>query len=101
MKTDQKKGRAKENKAMKDKTKPSKTYAWISLVLVLFFWVPLLNILFFLPASAYFGIRAILASRRNPEKYGGFLIAVFSVSVAFVSFIFAVIVLLMDMSGKV
>lgn len=77
------------------------TYAWLSLVLVLFFWIPLLNVFFFLPASIYFGIKAMKKARKEPTKHGGFWIALISVVVASVSFAYSLVVLIMSLSGKI
>jgi len=77
------------------------TYAWLSLVLALFFFVPLLNVLFFLPASVYFGIKAMINTRRKPEEYGGFWVALASVIFASVSFVYALVILILSLSGKV
>ena len=43
-------------------------YAWIALVLSLFFWIPLLNIVFFLPSAIYLSTKQIRLAKREPEK---------------------------------
>jgi len=75
-------------------------YVWLSLILVLFFWVPLINIIL-LPASMYFGVKAMLRARRKPEKYGGFLMALFITIFAFVSFIVGGYILIFSIMGKI
>ena len=83
------------------KEKRDSTYAWISLGLALFFWVPLLNVLIILPGSLYFGVRAIQQSRKEPKKYGGLVLASIVVVFSSISFIFAAIILYMSVTGKV
>ncbi len=67
--------------------KTDKTEAGISFVFLLFFWVPLLNVVFTLPASIYFGIKAIRKSRKYPTRYKGFKLAVFSIAASIISLI--------------
>lgn len=83
-----------------DKQKKNSSYAWISLILALFFWVPLLNLLI-LPLSIYFGVKAIKRVKKDPKKYGGFAIAVFSVIWASISLIFSIIFFVLDALGKI
>lgn len=75
-------------------------YAWISLTLVFFFWVPILNVIFILPASMFFGAKAIRNAMREPEQYGGKWVAIIAVIIAAISFVFSLIVLIMDVRGS-
>lgn len=91
---------AKSKKAnARQKGKKKSAYAWFSLIFALFFWIPLLNVVFFLPASICFGIKAIVRARRQPKEYGGFALAVISTIFASVSFIASLIILIMSVSG--
>lgn len=46
------------------------SYVWIALVLSLFFWVPILNIVAFLPAAMYFSVKQITLIKEDSKKYG-------------------------------
>ncbi|PIN86088.1 hypothetical protein COV19_06345 [Candidatus Woesearchaeota archaeon CG10_big_fil_rev_8_21_14_0_10_44_13] len=88
-----------KNGGMKIPKKKDSTYAWISFLLLFFFWVPLLNLII-LPASIVFGAKAIRDVRADPKRYGGKWIAIISVLCSAISFIFSVVVLYMDIIGK-
>ena len=95
---------AKKNKKTinnKQEFKKDSFYAWVSLGLAFFFWVPLLNVILLLPGSMYFGVRAMKMAKRDPEKHGGFWLALISTIFAGTSFIFAAIILVMDITGKI
>jgi len=79
--------------------KKNSNYAWISLVLALFFWVPILSLVF-LAASVFFGVKAIYKCRKEPQKYGGFYIALISVIFAVLAFFIAAFFLYLSVSGK-
>lgn len=70
----------------------NKKYAWASFILLLFFWIPFFNIWIILPLSFYFGIKAILYSTREPKKYGGFYLSLFSIILCFLVFVYGVII---------
>ena len=46
------------------------SYVWIALILSLFFWVPILNIIAFLPAAMCFSVKQIVLIKKNSAKYG-------------------------------
>lgn len=85
----------------KNKKKQDCSYAWIALVLACLFWVPFLNIILFLPASIYFGIRAIKEAKKNPKKYGGHKLGIFCIIWASLSLIFSIIVLVLIINGEI
>ncbi|HLC98584.1 MAG TPA: hypothetical protein VJC00_01095 [Candidatus Nanoarchaeia archaeon] len=68
-------------------TKKDMAYVWISLVLLLFVWVPVLNVLFFIPASLYFSITALTRAKKEPEKYRGLVFAAVLVVIGAISFL--------------
>ena len=76
------------------KTKKDNSYAWISLILLLFLWVPILNVFLIIPASLFFSTTALIRARRSPEKYGGFAFALILVTVAALCWIAAFIMLI-------
>ncbi|MBW2982482.1 hypothetical protein KY343_06390 [Candidatus Woesearchaeota archaeon] len=53
-----------------NKIKKDYHYVWIALILSLFFWVPLLNIIFFLPLAIILSIKQIKLAKKEPNKYG-------------------------------
>ena len=81
------------------KSRKKLKYAWVSLIWALFFWVPILNVVLFLPASILFGIKAMLMAKRSPNIYGGFTLAAISTIFASVSFMASLIILIMSISG--
>ena len=56
----------------------SKAMAIASFVFGLTFWIPLLNLIFG-AVALYFGIRALLRIKSNPDKYGGKIFAIFGI----------------------
>jgi len=88
---------------MKNKRSQKKIseYTWLSLLFLLFFWIPILNVIFFLPASMYFGTKAINRSRKDPDKYKGTGIAVFSTSFALLSFVYGLYILSVSLNNSV
>lgn len=84
----------------KQKVKKDSSKAWISLVLALFFWVPLLNIILILPGSIFMGVKAMINAKKKPDKFSGFYLALISVSCASVSFVYAVVILYLNVSGR-
>ena len=93
------------NKKLKTKESNKKeldsTNARISFILALFFWIPLLNLFPILPASMYFGIKAMVRVKKHPKIFGGFKLALFSVIWASISFIFSAVVLILYIQGKI
>ena len=89
------KGKKSKNK------KPYSSYTWISLILTaVFFLVPLLNFIM-LPFSIYFGIKAIIRTKKYPKKYGGFYLALFSVIWAIISLIMGIIVYVLIINKRI
>jgi uncharacterized membrane protein len=89
----------KSKKAGNPKKGKKATYAWISLIIALFFWVPLLNVVLILPASIIFGIKAMIRARKHPELYNGFVLALISTIFASISFVASLIILIMSING--
>lgn len=83
-----------------EKSKKDCVYMWISLILASLFWVPLIN-LAALPASVFFGVKAIMNAKSQPERYGGRWVAIAAVVFAAVSFVFAATVFLMNVTGRI
>lgn len=90
-----------KSKKKSENKKPDSSYAWLSLIFACLFWVPFLNIILFLPASIYFGIRAVNGAKKNPKIYGGYKLAIFCIVWASFSFIFSIIVLILILTGKI
>lgn len=85
----------------KKQKKKDFTYVWVSIVCLLFFWVPILNVFFFLPASIISGFKAFEKARADPKRYGGAWIAVFAIVLASVSFVYSAAILLLSFLGKI
>lgn len=88
-----------KNKKNKEKTKKDSKYAWISLVLALFFWIPLINVIV-LQISMFFGVAAMIRAKKHPDRYSGFLIALIPTIFAFISFIIGGYILILNLLGK-
>ena len=58
--------------------KTDKSSAIASLIFGLFFWLPLLNMITS-AAAIYLGIRAILMAKKDPDHYGGQIIALIGI----------------------
>ena len=82
-------------------TKKDRKLAWASLGFAMLFWVPLFNVFVFMPASIYLGSKAIHHSVKQPERYGGLVLASVSVFIAVISFIFALAVLILTSTGRI
>ncbi|MBU0535831.1 MAG: hypothetical protein KKE20_02615 [Nanoarchaeota archaeon] len=76
-------------------------YAWAAIILALFFWVPIFNVFLFLPASLYCGVTAIRNVRRDPEKHEGMALSIVAVVFASISFVYALIVLILTSTGRI
>ncbi|MBD3313306.1 hypothetical protein GF345_02590 [Candidatus Woesearchaeota archaeon] len=85
----------------KKQIKKDKRLAWASLGFAMLFWVPLFNVFVFMPASIYFGSKAIHRSIKQPERYGGIVLASVSVFIAAISFIIALGVLILTSTGRI
>lgn len=55
---------------MRQKKKKDYRFAWIALILSLFFWVPILNLIFFLPSAIYLSTKQIKLAKKDPKIYG-------------------------------
>lgn len=78
------------------KGKKKYTYAWIALILSLFFWVPILNIVFFLPSAIYLSIKQIRLARKEPEKYGMIIFSSLILAHSSFSIVVSIIVLILS-----
>jgi len=76
------------------KEKKDSTHAWLSIILLLFFWIPLLNIILFLPASIHFAIKSIRKCKQHPESFKGHKLAIFSLITSIIFFIGANMIML-------
>ncbi|MBD3249752.1 hypothetical protein GF336_06930 [Candidatus Woesearchaeota archaeon] len=84
-----------ENRNVKKKSKN----AWVALMVSLFFWVPLLNVIIFLPLAIFLSSKQMVLARKRPDRYGGFVLSMLVLLHASISFIFSLRVLLMSYYG--
>ncbi len=84
---------------MKTKPKKKSKDAWAALALSLFFWVPLLNVIFFLPAAIFLSSKQIAMSRKRPDVYGGVILSVIVLFHASISFILSLRILVLSYFG--
>jgi hypothetical protein len=75
------------------------SYVWIALILSLFFWVPILNIVAFLPAAMYFSTKQIGLAKYEPEKYGRVIYPAIIFAHSIVSMIFSLLILIISTRG--
>jgi len=74
--------------------------AWIALILSLFFWVPILNILFFLPLAIYLSIKQIKLAKKQPEIYGRLIFPVLILAHSTFSIIASTFILYLSTTGR-
>lgn len=79
--------------------KKNYNYPLISLGILLFSWLPLLNVFVILPLSLYFGIKGMLRTRKNPGMYGGFWISLISIIIASALWVISATILILSMQG--
>jgi len=75
-------------------------YVWIALAFSLFFWVPLLNIILFLPIAILFSAKQIKLALREPEIYGNLIFPVIILAHSTFSIIISAFILYLSTSGK-
>ena len=80
--------------------KKNYSYVWIALVLSLFFWVPLLNIMFFLPLAIFFSIKQIILIKKEPERYGRIIFHSLILAHSSFSIMASAFILYLSISGK-
>jgi len=80
--------------------KKNYTYAWVALILSLFFWIPILNIVLFLPSAIYLSIKQIRLARKEPEKYGKLIFPVLVLAHSSFSIIISIIILFLSTTGR-
>jgi hypothetical protein len=85
----------------KTKAKKDYSYVWIALILSLFFWVPMLNVLVFLPLAIYLSIRQIQLQKKNQEKYGRFIYPALVLAHSVFSMCMSVIILTLSTNGRI
>ncbi|MBW2966253.1 hypothetical protein KY342_04070 [Candidatus Woesearchaeota archaeon] len=85
-----------------EETKRKKDYAyvWIALFLSLFFWVPIINIIVFLPLAIYLSITQIRLQKTDPERYGRLIYPALVLVHSSFSIIVSTIILVLSMIGK-
>ena len=71
---------------------------WIALVFLLLFLVPLLNVLVFLPLAVFFCMKQILRVKKNPEKYGGFMLSIVILMYVIISYIMSLGILILSIT---
>ncbi len=76
------------------------SYVWIALVLSLFFWVPLLNVVFFLPLAVYLSIKQIRLAKTEPEKYGTLIFPALILAHSSFSIIASIIIMFLNSTGR-
>ena len=75
------------------------SYVWIALVLSLFFWVPILNIVAFLPAAMYFSIKQISLIKEDPKKYGRLIYPSLVLAHSMFSIFASIFILILSVKG--
>jgi hypothetical protein len=75
-------------------------YAWIALILSLFFWVPILNIVLFLPSAIYLSIKQIMLAKKEPERYGSLIFPILILVHSTFSIIVSTYILYISATGK-
>jgi len=83
-----------------EKNKKDHKYTWIALIFSLFFWVPLLNIIFFLPTSIYLSTKQIRLARKEPEMYGRLIFPVIVLTHSTFSIVASGFILYLSTTGK-
>ena len=78
--------------------KKSKALAITSFICSLFFWIPLLNIIFGILAI-YFGLKALNNIKKEPDKYGGKAFALAGIVLGAIPVLFYLISLGICLSG--
>jgi len=67
------------------------TCAWISFICIIFFWVPIVNLVL-LPLSIYFSIRQIKLVKKDGSKYGGYLFCLVMVIFSILCLLFTALI---------
>lgn len=82
------------------KSKKNHTYVWIALIFSLFFWIPLLNIVLFLPLAIYFSIKQIRFTIKEPETYGRLIFPVLILAHSTFSIVVSSFILYLSVTGR-
>jgi len=79
---------------MNKAAKKNYTKLWIAILLLFLTWIPLLNIAAILPAAIYLVISQMVLIRKQPEKYGGMILAI-------VCFIGSIVIFALSLYGLI
>lgn len=80
--------------------KKDHSYVWIALILSLFFWVPLLNVIIFLPSAICLSTKQIILAKRYPERYGSLIFPALVLAHSTFSIIASSFILYLSITGK-
>ena len=83
-----------------DNLKKDYTYVWLALVLSLFFWVPLLNVVLFLPLAIYLSTKQIRLAKKEPENYGTIIFPALILAHSSFSIIASIIIMFLSTTGR-
>jgi len=85
----------------KKKRKKDYSYVWLALILSLLFWVPLLNIIVFLPLAIYLSVKQIKLQKKEPEIYGRMIYPALILAHSLFSMFISILILILSTNGLI